>query len=111
VLGHAQCGGIRALLEGSPMAGRGDDFIGAWMANAARARQRTLERDLPQTDRQHVCELETVKVSLENLTTFPWIRERVQTERLALHGWYFDIADGRLLQLDPATQEFTPVEA
>jgi carbonic anhydrase len=110
VLGHAQCGGVRALLEGSPTAGRGDDFIGAWMSNAEPARRRTLALNLPEADRQHACELETIKVSLANLLTFPWIRERVEADRLTLHGWYFDLADGHLLRLDPATQAFAPIE-
>ena len=58
----------------------------------------------------HFYELESVKVSLENLLTFPWIRERVEAQRLTLHGWYFDLADGHLLRLDPATDEFARIE-
>ena len=110
VLGHAQCGGIRALLEGSPMAGRGDDFVGVWMSIAERARQRTLSLAVADEDRRHFCEQESVKVSLENLLTFPWIRERVEAQRLTLHGWYFDLADGHLLRLDPSTNEFARIE-
>jgi len=110
VLGHAQCGGIRALLEGSPMAGRGDDFVGVWMSIAERARRRTLSLAVADEDRRHFCELESVKVSLENLLTFPWIRERVEAQRLTLHGWYFDLADGHLLRLDPSTNEFARIE-
>lgn len=109
VLGHAQCGGVGALLEGSPMAGRGDDFIAAWMSIAEPARRRALSLPLPEDGRRRACELETIKVSLDNLMTFPWIRERVADNRLTLHGWYFDLARGSLLRLDRATHSFQDV--
>jgi carbonic anhydrase len=109
VLGHAQCGGVRALLEGSPLAGPGDDFVSAWMSIADRARRRTVGSSLKGDDRQRLCELETIKVSLENLLTFPWVRERVEGGKLEIHGWYFDLADGHLLRLDRAAGEFTTV--
>lgn len=109
VLGHAQCGGVGALLEGSPMAGRGDDFIAAWMSIAEPARRRALSLPLPEDGRRRACELETIKVSLDNLMTFPWIREGVADNRLTLHGWYFDLARGSLLRLDRATHSFQDV--
>ena len=109
VFGHAQCGGVMALLDGSPMAGRSDDFIAAWMSIAEPARQRALALPGSADDRRQACEFETIKVSLGNLLTFPWIRERVGDGRLALHGWYFDLARGSLMRLDPATQEFRDI--
>jgi carbonic anhydrase len=48
-----------------------------------------------------------VKVPLENLITFPWIRERVTSGRLQLHGCYFGIESGQLLLLDESG-EFRP---
>lgn len=109
VLGHAQCGGVKALLDGPPADG-GDDFIAAWMSIAEPARLRALSRKVADRDRRRTCEFETIKVSLENLMTFPWIRERVEQNRLTLHGWYFDLERGSLLQLDDAAQTFEDVE-
>ena len=109
VLGHAQCGGVAALLEGSPMAGHGDDFIAAWMSIAEPARRRALALTGSAEERRQGCEFETIKVSLDNLMTFPWIAARVADGRLALHGWYFDLPRGSLLRLDPATRGFRDV--
>ena len=53
-------------------------------------------------------ELEGVRVSLRNLMGFPWVRERVESGRLTLHGAYFAIADGVLHVLDEATGTFAP---
>ena len=53
-------------------------------------------------------ELETVKVSIANLRTFPWIAERETAGRLTIHGAYFAIADGILHVLDEQSGSFAP---
>jgi carbonic anhydrase len=95
VLGHAQCGGVRALLDGPE--NHTGDFIGSWMSIASSARSRALAvfPDDPH-QAQRICEHETIGVSIANLMTFPWIKERVAAGTLKLHGWYFDIESGEL---------------
>ena len=44
--------------------------------------------------------------SLENLMTFPFVRERVLKGEMNLHGAYFGVAEGSLFVLDPAAKEF-----
>jgi carbonic anhydrase len=107
VLGHADCGGVRALLRG-PNSLAASDFVDSWMSIAAPARERALAKAGGNAEAaQHVCEHETVKVSLDNLLTFPWIRERVAGGKLQLHGCYFGIESGQLLLLDESG-EFRP---
>lgn len=98
VLGHARCGGIRALMEGRQAGG---EFIGPWMRIASGARDRAiaLTEGQPASATYRCCELEAIKGSLNNLMTFPWIRHRVDDGRLSLHGWYFDLESGDLLWL------------
>ena len=91
VLGHAMCGGIKALLDPSLAS---PDFVGPWMSIASRARDRVLACD--PVDPQAACEHEAVKVSLENLRTFPWIAAREADRSLRLHGASFDIRSGVL---------------
>ncbi|MGE0223847.1 MAG: carbonic anhydrase [Acetobacteraceae bacterium] len=98
VMGHGLCGGVRALLEGTPP--EASDFVASWIGIAAVAKRRTLACD-DGIDRQLYCEQETVKLSLENLLTFPWIAERVRDGRLRLHGGHFDIRTGQLSMLSP----------
>lgn len=98
VLGHARCGGIAALLRGP--AAETTDFIGSWMSIATPARVRALAAGLDDPAQiQLLAERESLKVSLENLLTFPWIAEAVTAGTLRLHGWYFDIETGVLLRL------------
>ena len=104
VMGHAMCGGIRALLEGPPV--QSDDFLGSWMSVAESAKRRVLE-SAPE-DPQAACEQEAVKLSLDNLRSFPWIRQRVDAGRLRTHGATFDIRSGELSLLHPDGR-FVPV--
>ncbi len=108
VLGHAQCGGIRALLADSATEKR--DFISAWMNIAAEARERVLgDTSLSSLDeRARCCEQMAIGVSLKNLLTFSWIRERVESGSLQLHGWYFDLESGDLLYID-ANDEYQKI--
>lgn len=107
VLGHAQCGGIHALMQGHES---GTEFIGKWVSIAERARAR-VRSELPSKSpalQDRACEQAGILVSLENLMSYPWIAERVQAGTVHLHGWYFDLAAGALLHYDPARNAFEP---
>jgi carbonic anhydrase len=103
VLGHAQCGGVRAMVQGAPAEAR--DFVEPWM--------RIAEVVVPHADNAPAdllahCETEVVRLSLANLLTFPWIDEAVAAGRLELHGFRFDIRTGVLARLDG--DRMVPVE-
>ena len=103
VLGHGMCGGIRALLDPSLAP---PDFVAPWMSIARAARDRVLACT-PVEDAQTACEHEAVKLSLDNLRTFPWIAEREAAGRLRLHGASFDIRFG-VLELLGEDGRFAP---
>ena len=95
VMGHAMCGGISALLNGAP--NEVSDFVGQWVRIAEPARLSALQA--PPERRQEVCEHESIRFSLENLMTFPWIEQAVAAGALKLHGCFFDIRSGVLERL------------
>jgi len=109
VLGHARCGGVRAFAEKSAPLSPGD-FIGRWMSLLEPAAARLGRREGP-PDTTYLTRLEqaAILLSLENLMSFPSIRERVQTRRLGLHAAYFDISDGRLMVHDSESGAYRPV--
>ncbi len=110
VMGHGQCGGVHAALSrrfehAAPGAG---GFIAHWIDLLDDARDRISAELGSSPEALRALELETVRVSLRNLRTFAPIREREAAGKLALHGAYFAIADGRLHLLDEASGEFSP---
>ncbi len=108
ILGHAHCGGIRALLDGYGDHDEGEGFIAPWVRMAARAREKVLARwpDAGVEFQQRACERAAILVSLENLMSFPFVRRRVEAGELHLFGWYFDIENGELMQYDPERGRF-----
>jgi hypothetical protein len=95
VLGHKNCGGIRALMTRSDFS---SDFIGSWMKIALPAKDHTLEllHNHPLEEQCSYCERESINVSLGNLLSFPWLEERFKQGSLELHGWYYDFVEGSM---------------
>jgi carbonic anhydrase len=111
VMGHGFCGGCAAALTGQyDDAGHGaGHFIAHWINMLVEARDPIRARH-PALGRQAFfeMELEGVRISLRNLRSFPWVREREERRRLKLHGAYFAVADGVLHVLDEANGGFAP---
>lgn len=105
VMGHAMCGGVRALLGGVPA--EAQDFLAPWISVARAARGKVLRCTDPD-EAQERCEQEVVKLSLDNLLTFPWIAAPVREGALRLHGMRFDIRSG-VLEVLGADGGFRPV--
>ncbi len=102
VMGHGSCGGVHAALTqrfaGLPP-GQGG-FIAHWVDMLDEARSRIVAEHGTGPAAIHALELETVRVSIANLRTFPCIPEREAAGTLALRGAYFAIADGVLWLMD-----------
>ena len=101
VLGHANCGGIRALMENDGNIKK-DGFIDRWMQIAAPAKKEILARtDLNSIDEKiDACEKIAISHSLRNLLTHPWVRERVEQGNLQLVGYYYELHNGQLEKID-----------
>ncbi len=91
VLGHGQCGGVRAMAYGPPP--QAQDFVASWVDIGQPAVEAAGDA---QDGRLSRIEVEVVRLSLRNLMTFPWIAEAVAGRRLALQGYLFDVHTGVL---------------
>jgi carbonic anhydrase len=62
---------------------------------------------------EYLTRLEQANVinSIDNLLTFPRVRSRVESGRVAIHGAYFGVATGQLSVRDPATGKFSQIAA
>ena len=111
VLGHSNCGGVKGCFDmcsgQAPELEEKTSFIGRWMDILRPGFDRTavVEPAL----RLQALEKEAVLISLTNLMTFPFVRSRVEDERLTLHGLWNDTGAGMLEQFDAARGEFAPI--
>lgn len=113
ILGHASCGGVRAYAENDldpyqkPLSA--GDFIGHWIRLIAPAADRIGPPTQPLDEYCERLALASIIQGLANLRTFPAIATLEKRGMLHLHGAYFGILKGKLLALDEATGQFSPV--
>ncbi|KAF3489840.1 hypothetical protein F2Q69_00054419 [Brassica cretica] len=98
VIGHSCCGGIKGLMaiedDAAPYK---SEFIEDWIQICAPAKNRTKQdcKDLSFDDQCTNCEKkEAVNVSLGNLLSYPFVRERVVKNKLAIRGAHYDFVKG-----------------
>ncbi|XP_057448477.1 carbonic anhydrase 2-like isoform X2 [Lotus japonicus] len=96
VIGHSCCGGIKGLMsipdDGTPAS----DFIEQWVqiCNPAKSKVKTDTGSLSFSEQCTNCEKATVNVSLGNLLTYPFVKERVLDKTLALKGAHYNFVTG-----------------
>lgn len=98
VLGHANCGGIKLLIETDGAEDpEGQSYLRNWVSMAKPALDMVQKDDCcSDQELQTICEHASIKNSLQNLMSFPWIAERVKDGRLQIHGWHYDLATSTL---------------
>ncbi len=110
VLGHTQCGGIKALMDTEPTS-IPETFISKWMKQLENVRNEILEDQncTAPEQRYHACEQKGIAHSLHNLMTFSCIAERVAAGKLKLHGWCYDLNSAELFAMHNDTGEFQKI--
>jgi len=111
VVGHTNCGGVKACYEmcsgRAPDLEREESYVGRWMDILA-----PMFPELPasgETERIAAFERAAVIRSLENLITFPFVDRAMNEGRLSIHGAVTDLADGGLEVFDAAGRAFAPI--
>ena len=111
VMGHERCGGIAAALTGcfhDAPAGEGG-FIARWMSQIDDRAHAIAAAHGTGADAARLLEEDSIRESLRNLRTFPFVAEREKSGKIAIIGCRFSIAEGQLYLLDEATDRFDPV--
>lgn len=112
VLGHSNCGGVKGchdMCSGTaPELMEKSSFVGRWMDILRPGYDRTADVAEPEA-RTRAMEKESVVISLENLLTFPFVRDAVADDRLTIHGLWTDTGEGGLEQYDPQSGGFVSV--
>ena len=95
ILGHSQCGGIEALLNKENLTQ--NDFISHWVTVLDNS---TTTQDVNSYAKQALFQ------SYKNALTFPWIKQRVEDNMLAIHLWFFDIKEGEIFQYSAERNQY-----
>lgn len=98
ICGHYGCGGIHALEDQHS----NDMYIPIWLINAYKAKDRVDEKiralhiQMPQEQRMKLIVEENVRLQLEHLQEYPFVRKAMHEKKLAVHGWVYDMDCGEI---------------
>ena len=109
VMASPNCGLLNCLLNENATgiaAIAGGQYLPNWTRLTASAINRVASTNIPEEDRIRICSQELIRISFENLMTYPWILDHVFDGSIALHGWYYDEAGGIFSWFNPVTDEF-----
>lgn len=112
VLGHSNCGGVNgchAMCSGkAPELEEKSSFVGRWM-DILRPGYDRVSSIKDEVEQRRALEKQAVLVSLENLMSFPFVKEAVEQERLTLHGLWTDVGEGGLMQYQTEEDAFVAI--
>jgi len=111
IMGHGRCGGIAAALNPAPSPLHSGDFIGKWMSMLGDL-PKQLDQNALMTagERQRALERISIRNSIQNLRTFPYVADLENAGKLAVHGAWFDISSGELWIMDDESGDFVRPE-
>jgi carbonic anhydrase len=110
ICGHSQCGAIQAMLDGGNMAHL--PYVKDWCRHAEATRRIVEQKhgSLGRAELAVAAAKENVLVQMNHLDTHPSVAARLAMGELRIHGWYYDIGAGEVLQYDAGQGRFQPID-
>ena len=106
ILGHKDCGGIKyGYNMFSSLLNTDYEFINKWLSILLPAYNK-IQKDISKLKQINQFEQESIKASINNLFTFPFIKKATNENNLQIHGLIHDIGSGNLKFLNPETEDF-----
>ena len=106
ILGHRDCGGIKyGHHMHSSSANSNYEFINKWLSILQPAYNK-IQKDVSEQKQINQLEQESIKASINNLFSFPFIKKAIEENSLSIYGLIHDIGSGNLKYLNPITEDF-----
>ena len=107
VCGHSECGAIAALFKEIEPTDENLHTL-KWLELGENAKRSALLslKGRPKQEILDYTERVSVIFQLENLLTYPAVKRRVEEGSLFLHGWHYDIKNGKIEYYDEENYEF-----
>ncbi|MFF3329738.1 carbonic anhydrase [Streptomyces sp. NPDC002888] len=97
VCGHSHCGAMGALKSGDDLSAL--PGVDAWLELARPRLTPVLDGDVRDPSLPDVAQLNVIN-QLAVLRSYPAARQRIEEDRLRLHGWYYEVDTGQVHELD-----------
>jgi carbonic anhydrase len=108
ICGHTHCGAIEGLFKDPASL---PPLVAKWIRFGQDAKKLAesiaIEEEIK--DKYTLAGKISVLFQIDNLTTYPFIKKKLDEKKLYVHGWYLDIAAGEIWHYDPDTFSFRPL--
>lgn len=110
VCGHSECGAMRSLVAGRQTLDSVN--LKSWLRHGDVALERLRQGDSLDrrwSEHNQLSQL-NVLLQIENVKSYPAVRDRVADEKLGLHGWWFDIARAEVYAYEDELKKFVLID-
>ena len=109
ICGHSNCGGCKALFYPQEKLNK-FPFVKEWLKTNEDIKQRVLAKNLDEEEREFQTEQLNIVKQLENITTYPYIEEKINNGKINLYGWYYIIETGDIFNYNFDNKKFELIE-
>ena len=109
VCGHSHCGAMKGLLQIGKLAEE-MPAVYEWLKHAE-ATRRAVKEHYQEYEGEELLNMtiqENILTQLENLRTYPVIYSRLKSGQLQIHGWFYEIETGEVLEYNSALKKYVP---
>ena len=110
VCGHTDCGAMKGVLHPESVADL--PAVKSWLKHGEMARRIVEETYGSLSEGEKLARLieENVVAQLENIRTNPPVALRLARGEISLHGWIYNIGEGKVTGWDPVESCFVPID-
>lgn len=105
ICGHSNCGACQAIYDET--LGSNAQYFQKWIELLHPVKEQVaLFSPKSKARRTWLTEQINIQVQIKNLLTYPFVREKLDNNRLKISGWYYIIETGEIMNYDLRTQKF-----
>lgn len=105
VCGHSNCGGCNALYYDEKELNK-IPHVKQWLTLGHEVRDRVLKKNLSPEEREFQTEQLNVVKQIQNLFTYPFIKEKYEKKEIKIAGWYYVIEKGKIFNYNFKNRTF-----
>lgn len=113
VCGHSHCGSMKALLQLNSL-NEEMPLVYDWLKHYAESTRRLVRENYLGYDGEELVKIaieQNILTQIEHLETYPVVRSKLHSGKLALHAWVYEIETGQILAYDANKGKFVPLSS
>ena len=108
ICGHSNCGGCKALLKEEHL----DELplVKEWLKLGENIKKRVMAKNISDEEKEFQIEQLNIVQQIENILTYPFVKEKYDKGELNIYGWYYIIETGEVFNYNFEKNEFELLE-